>query len=222
MVAKCIPVQPFRFFAAFEISETRFYRTGNVRNGLFPDDSYGRSVTNIFKNRAFKAGITYKINGRNYIYANVADITRPPYFDNAYISPRTRDFEQPALSSESIQSAEAGYILNAPKIKLRIGGYYTAQNDALNVLTFYHETYRSFVNYALSNIDKLYVGGEFGFEASAAKTFRSAALLRSAVTIIAAASMQQSRSIILQKRSTTKPFILRISAWQEHRKTPTA
>ena len=43
------------------------------------------------------------------------------------------------------------------------------KNDALNVLTFYHETYRSFVNYALSNIDKLYVGGEFGFEASAAK-----------------------------------------------------
>lgn len=159
----------FDFFAALEVSETRFYRTGNVRNGLFPDDSYGRSESNIFKNRAIKAGITYKINGRNYVYANVADITRPPYFDNAYISPRTRDFEQPNLTSESIQSAEAGYILNAPKIKLRIGGYYTTQNDAFNILTFYHETYRNFVNYALSNIDKIYFGAEFGFETSPVK-----------------------------------------------------
>lgn len=159
----------FDFFAALEISETRFYRTGNVRNGLFPDDSYGHSESNVFKNRAIKTGITYKINGRNYVYANVADITRPPYFDNAYISPRTRDFTQSNLVSESVQAAEAGYILNAPKFKLRIGGYYTTQNDGLNILTFYHETYRSFVNYALSNIDKIYFGGEFGFEAGLVK-----------------------------------------------------
>ena len=51
----------------------------------------------------------------------------------------------------------------------RLGGYYTAINDGLNVLSFYHETYRNFVNYALSNIDRVYFGGEFGFEANPAK-----------------------------------------------------
>ena len=157
------------FFVAFEVSTNEFNRTGNVRNGLFPDNSYGKSTTYAFKNYAIKGGITYKIDGRNYVYANFSDLTRPPYFDNAYISARTRDATQSNLVSESIQTAEAGYILNAPKLKLRLGGYYTSVSDGLNVLSFYHETYRNFVNYALSNIDRVYYGGEFGFEVKPVK-----------------------------------------------------
>jgi hypothetical protein len=157
------------FFTAAKISENKFWRVGHTRNGLFPDNSFGKSSINDFTNYALKAGITYKINGRNYLYANAAYLTRPPYFDNAYISARTRDAEQNDLTSETIQSAEGGYILNAPKLKIRLGGYYSSFKDGFNVLTFYHETYRSFVNYALSNIDKLHFGGEFGIEAKVAR-----------------------------------------------------
>ena len=156
------------FFVTTEISENKFWRVGHVKNGLFPGNSFGKSAINDFTNYAAKAGITYKINGRNYLYANVAYLTRAPYFDNAYISARTRDVEQDNLTSEIIQSVEGGYILNAPKLKIRLGGYYTSFKDGFNVLTFYHETYRSFVNYALSNIDKLHFGGEFGVEAKVA------------------------------------------------------
>jgi hypothetical protein len=157
-------------FAAAEISENKFWRTGHVRNGLFPENSYGKSSINDFTNYAFKAGITYKVNGRNYLYANAAYLTRPPYFENAYISPRTRDVEQNNLISEVIETAEAGYVLNAPKLKIRFGSYYTSFQHGFDVLTFYHETYRNFVNYALSNIDKLHFGGEFGFEAKVTST----------------------------------------------------
>ena len=93
--------QHIDFFIASEISENKFWRTGHVRNGLFPNNSYGKSAINDFTNYAVKAGITYKINGRNYLYANAAYITRPPYFENAYISPRTRDAEQNNLTSET-------------------------------------------------------------------------------------------------------------------------
>ena len=160
--------QRIDFFIAGEISENKFWRTGHVRNGLFPNNSYGKSAINDFTNYAAKAGITYKINGRNYLYANAAYITRPPYFENAYISPRTRDVEQNDLTSEVIQTTEAGYVLNAPKLKIRLGGYYTSFQHGFDVLTFYHETYRNFVNYALSNIDKLHFGAEFGIEAKVA------------------------------------------------------
>lgn len=156
------------FFVAAELSENKFRRTGHMRNGLFPENSYGRSAINDFTNYAVKAGITYKINGRNYFYVNAAYLTRPPYFENAYISPRTRDIEQNNLTNEVIQTAEAGYVLNAPKLKIRLGGFYTSFQHEFDVLTFYHETYRSFVNYALSNIDKLHFGGEFGVEAKVA------------------------------------------------------
>ena len=154
------------FFLAAELSQTQFYRTGNVKNGLFPDNSYGKGKVNIFTNYAAKAGFTYKINGRNYLYINASSLTKAPYFDNAYISARTRDAEQDNLVSEQIQTAEGGYVLNAPKIKIRLSGYYTSFKHGFNVLTFYHDDYRNFVNYALSNIDKLQFGGEFGFEAT--------------------------------------------------------
>lgn len=157
------------FFIATELSQNKFWRVGNVRNGLFPDDSYGKSNINSFINYSAKAGITYKINGRNYVYANAAYISRPPYFENAYISARTRDMVQDALTSETIQTVEGGYILNAPKLKLRLSGYYSSFQDGFNILSFYHETYRNFVNYAISNIDKIHFGGEFGFEAKVAR-----------------------------------------------------
>lgn len=157
------------FFATAEVSQNKFWRTGNVKNGLFPDNSFGKGTVQNFTNYAFKAGVTYKINGRNYLYMNAAYITRPPFFENSYISARTRDAEQDGLTDEKIKTVEGGYILNAPKIKLRIGGYYTMFEDGFNVLTFYHETYRNFVNYAISNIDKLHFGGEFGFEAKVAR-----------------------------------------------------
>ncbi|MEP6596834.1 MAG: TonB-dependent receptor, partial [Ginsengibacter sp.] len=153
------------FFAAAEGSHTEFWRTGNTQNGLFPDNSFGKSKTNAFNNYSVKGGVTYKFNGRNYVFVNAAYLTRAPYFDNAYVSARTRDFLQDSLVSEKIETAEAGYIMNAPKIKIRLSGYYTHMRDAYNVLTFYNDAYQSFVNYALSNIDRLYFGGEFGLEA---------------------------------------------------------
>ena len=167
------------FYAAGEASQTAFRRVGNVRNGLFPNDSYGKSNLHTFNNFSAKGGITYKLNGRNYFYLNGAAITRAPYYDNSYISPRTRDFVQNNLRSEDIQTIEGGYVLNAPKIKFRASGYYTSMQHGFNVMTFYYDDYQDFVNYALSNIDRLYFGGEFGAEVKAARN----------VTVNAAASI---------------------------------
>ena len=152
-------------FLAGELSYTRFWREGLVRNGLFPDNSFGKSKVNRFTNYSLKGGITYKIDGRNYLYANGAVMTRPPFFENVYIAPRTRDFQQENIQNVEVTSFEGGYILNAPKLKLRLNGYYTTSNNDYNVLTFFHDDFRNFVNYALSNIDRVHFGGEFGFEA---------------------------------------------------------
>jgi hypothetical protein len=156
------------FFVAGEGSQTIFRRIGNVKNGLFPGDSYGKSTPNIFYNYSVKAGVTYKINGRNYLYVSGALLTRAPYYEDAYISPRTRDVLQDSLRNANIQTLEAGYILNAPKLKIHLVGYYTQMKHSFNVLTFYDDGFQTFGNYALSNINRLYFGGEFGFEATVA------------------------------------------------------
>lgn len=153
------------YFLALEISKTSFYRNGNYRNGLFPTSSYGKAATQDFNNYALKTGFTYKLNGRNYFYGNIASMTKAPFFDNVYISPRIRNTTQDKVTSEKINSLEAGYVLNAPKIKVRLTGYYTEFKNQMNVLTFFHEFYQNFVNYGLTGINKTHSGGELGIEA---------------------------------------------------------
>ncbi|MFZ9388065.1 MAG: TonB-dependent receptor [Chitinophagaceae bacterium] len=158
------------FFLAGTISRTEFHRDGRVRNGLFPDDSKGEGVRNEFTNYAAKGGITYKIDGRNYVFARASYQTRAPYFENVYVSPRTRNAQQANVTSETIETAEAGYVMNAPKFKIRLSGYYTRFKDGMDVMSFYHDTYQNFVNYAINGIDKLHFGGEFGIEAKLSPT----------------------------------------------------
>ena len=153
------------FFAALELSNTQFWRTGNVKSGLFPNNSYGKSTVYNFNNYAFKGGFTFKIDGRNYFYVNQSIMSRAPFFSNVYVSARTRDITQPNIKSEQIQSVEGGYVLNAPKLKIRLSGYYTEIKNQMDVLSYYDDHYQNLVNYALSNISKLHYGMEFGFEA---------------------------------------------------------
>ncbi len=156
-------------FVAAEHSYTSFFRRGNVRTGIFPNNSFGKSKTYNFYNSSFKTGLTYKIDGRNYLFANGTYMSRAPFFENAFIAPRTRDFVQDNLKSEEIGSIEGGYVMNAPRLKIRATGYYTSMKNQLNVLTFYNDEFQNFVNYAISNIDKTHAGVEFGAEAKVYK-----------------------------------------------------
>ena len=152
------------FFVSAEHSYTQFYRYGNVKSGLFQDNSYGKSKNMDFYNYSVKGGITYKITSGNYFFVNAAYQTKAPFYDNAYLSPRTRDNVQDNLRSEQISSIEGGYVLIAPTVKLRLTGYYTQFKHGTNVLSFYNDDVRNFVNYALSNIGKLHYGVEAGTE----------------------------------------------------------
>ena len=181
------------FFVGAEHSYTRFWREGNVKAGLFPDHSFGKSATQQFFNYSFKSGLTYKISTGNYIFVNASYTTKAPFFENAYLAPRSRDFIQDSLKSEKISSIEAGYVLIAPTVKLRATGYYTKFKDQLNVLTFYNDATRSFVNYALSNIGKEHMGVELGAEV----------ILDKGLTLNAAASIGRFRYNTRQNATVT-------------------
>lgn len=152
------------FFVGAENSYTDFWRVGNVKSGLFLDNSYGKSAEHQFYNYAFKAGASYKLAKMNYLFMNARYETRAPFFENAYLAPRTRDFVQDNLRNEQVSSIEAGYALISPTVKFRGTAYYTQFAHQMNVLTFYNDQLRTFVNYALSNIGKVNKGLELGAE----------------------------------------------------------
>ncbi|MCD6111796.1 MAG: Plug domain-containing protein [Bacteroidales bacterium] len=152
------------FYLAGSVSHTSFWRTGNMQNGKFPDNSYGDSEKQKYFNFALKSGATYKINGKNFISFNAAYLTNAPYFRNAFISARTRNDVIDNLSNEKILSGDINYIIRSPFIKSRLTFYYTKFIDQTWSRSFYHDEMRSFVNYIMTGVDKLHYGTELGIE----------------------------------------------------------
>ena len=150
-------------FMAVNLSNTQFYRNGLFHNTLFAT-SFGKSSTINFDNYGIKGGFTYKIDGRNYIYANEYYATIAPNYNNVYLSPATRTLTQDQITSMSIKSMEAGYIYNSPKIKMRLAGYYTETDNEMQVRSYYDADISNTVNVAIRNINKLYYGLEWGGE----------------------------------------------------------
>ena len=159
-----VSLTKFDFFAAVSLSNTTFWRTGHMRNGRFPDNSYGNSEKHNFLNYGVKGGATYKITGRHYLDLNAGYQTRAPYFRDSYISSRVRDHVIDGLSSEKIFTTDASYIVRAPIIKSRLTVYYSDFMNQTWNRSYYHEGYRAFVNYIVTNVDTRNVGAELGVD----------------------------------------------------------
>lgn len=151
------------FYGGAEFSTTHFWRYGHMRNGRSPENSKGQGDIHSFYNYALKAGATWKINGRNYIYANILWKTRAPYLQTAYISPRIKD-DVAKLTNEKIFSADLNYIIKTPVVQGRLTLYHTMFFDGMESFSFYHDDYRTFVNYTMNNVDKVHQGVELGLD----------------------------------------------------------
>lgn len=164
------------FFVAADLSFTTFWREGNVRVGLFPETSFGKSEVKRFFNYAVKGGVTYKINGRNYLFANGSYATRAPFLDNSFVSIRTRNTYANDLQSEKIYSAELGYHLRSPRIKIKADLFFTQFMDQTKTMSFFNDDLRTLVNYTLTGIDTRHYGAELGIEAKVYKGFSATAV----------------------------------------------
>jgi len=143
---------------------TSMWREGLMRKGLFPENSFGPSDKINFLTWGVKAGGDYRITGRHMIVFNTLLTTNPPLFRNSFLSPRTRNTITPDLSKETIISGDISYILRSPVIKGRLTGYYTRFMNQTEVTSFYHDEWRTLVNYAMTGIDKENYGVEAGAE----------------------------------------------------------
>ncbi len=163
------------FFGALKLSYTEFWRNGKMRNGKFPETSYGNSEHQKFFNYAVKGGLNYKITGRNFILLNGTYLTRAPYFRNSYVSPRTRDNVVNNLKSETIFGGDLSYLYRSPNFQIKITGYYTEFRDGTESTSFYHDELNTFVNYSMTGVNKLHYGAEFGTEVKISPTITATA-----------------------------------------------
>lgn len=155
----------FDYYVGANASYDQFWRTGHMRNGLFPEDSYGDSDKNNFMNYGAKAGVTYKITGRHYLSVNAMYQTKAPTFRDSYLSDRTRDQVVGDLTNEKITSIDANYVIRYPKFNARLSAYYAKFVDKTWSRSFYHEELNNFVNYNMTGMDQRNMGLELGAQA---------------------------------------------------------
>jgi hypothetical protein len=141
-----------------------FWRDGLYKKGLFPDNSYGPSQKQNFFTYTGKLGLTYKFKGNNMIYANAGYMTRAPFFQESFLSPRTRNTIVPNLTTEKILSADLNYSLKIGEFALRITGFFTDIKDQTKLISFYDDIQRSYTNFAMSGIDQRHIGLEAGIK----------------------------------------------------------
>lgn len=159
-----IDIRKFNIFLSAYSSYTSMWREGFMRNGKFPENSFGVSDKYNFFDYGAKTGVVFKVNGRNFIQGHAAYMTQAPTFSDIFVSPRTRANTVDNIVSEKIMSGDLGYYLRAPRIKASANVYYTKFQDQTKVMSFYHDGYRNFVNYAISGIDKTHQGIELALE----------------------------------------------------------
>jgi len=145
-------------------SYSSFWRKGYMKNGRYPDNSYGKSDVNSFINFDAKAGITYKITGRHFLRLNASMASNAPVAENSFINARTSDRVAANLDNEQIISGEASYIFRGLKGIARITAYQTYFNNLTDIKSYYDDQLQTFVNILLQNMDKVHQGIEVGAE----------------------------------------------------------
>lgn len=143
-----------------KLTYTDFQRNGNMKNGRFPDNSYGKSAKYSFFDYNFKGGMTYKFNGRHYLSANIGFSTEAPIPDRAFAMSRVSDQVVKGLSSSKVFATDINYIFSMPSLSGRVSVFQTNFYDQLERMAYYHDTERTFVFHNLTGVNKVNRGIE--------------------------------------------------------------
>ncbi len=143
-----------------EAGYAAMWREGVWRKGLFPTDSKGDSKLLEFLTYRAKGNISYRFSNRHAVEAAVVYMQNPPSFQDAFISPRTRNATTPALKAERVFGVDAAYDLRIGEIKFRAAAYYTYISNQANVLSYYDDVAATYTNFAMSGIDRKHYGVE--------------------------------------------------------------
>ncbi len=154
----------FQFFFGGEVGLNQFWRTGRMQNGRFVENSLGDSEKQSYYTYGAKGGVTYKVNGRNYLYANGFIGTKPPQFRDIFLSPRNRNDVVPGVDPYTLQSLEGGFIHRAPKLRARLTGYLTEFKDEVESSLFFAQLLGEFSTIVRTGVDRQHMGLEGAFE----------------------------------------------------------
>lgn len=158
---------------------TSYQRDGKFKNGSYENNSFGKSNTVSFLNIDVKGGLTYKINGKNYVSISGARWSYAPQYEQVFVVARTSNVIDPSAKNINFMSGEMAYYHRGARVKANLTTFYTLSQDETEVRRFYTELTNSFGTLLINGTNKRYVGVEGAVEAKIANTGFTATALAS-------------------------------------------
>ena len=176
------------FYLAQNYSRSEYQREGLYRNGYYPTNSFGKSDNKVFDNFGFKGGLTYKISGRQFLTGNAFYQTKAPSMRNVFPNARVSNNATLNISNENITSGDVSYVINTPKFKGRLTGYFSKVRNATRTTFFFadgvgiddgdpatNDENGDFLAETITGLDRRNVGAELGLEFQLSSTLKATA-----------------------------------------------
>ena len=140
------------------------YRKGHMRNGMFADNSYGKSKHADFLTGGGKFSGTWTLGSGNAVSLGLGYEHRAPQASNAFVSPEmNNDFVQ-NLRNERIFSSEVSYQYAGSWLRANLSAYYNHLTHVTEWQNFYYDDVNSFTYVSMTGIKKNYYGVELGID----------------------------------------------------------
>ena len=149
-------------FVSGRIGGVEMQRDGKMRNGMFLDNSYGKSKTAHFLEGGGKMGAVVTLGRGHVISGGFGMEVRAPQAQAAFVSPEMNNDFVVDLKNEKDFSAEIGYQMQNSWLKANIMAYGAIVNDATEWQNFYFDDINSFSYVSMTGISKEYYGIEWG------------------------------------------------------------
>lgn len=151
-------------FITGKVGGRRMWREGFMRNGLFQDNSYGKSGIARFLDGGMKMGSTINLGKGHAVSAGLGYELRSPNASVAFMCPEMNNDYVTNLQNEKVLSAELGYAINNKWFRLNLNAYYYHMQDGTEYQNFYNDDSNSFSYNSLTGIKKEYYGIELGLK----------------------------------------------------------
>jgi len=166
----------WHLMVAGKIGATDMYRKGNMRNGMFAENSYGKSGRAKFGEGGAKGSMTFNAGHGHTFSLGAGYEWRPPMATTAFVSPEMNNDFVNNLKDEHIFSSDFGYQYQNAWLHANLNAYYSYLSHVTEWQNFYFDDINSFSYVSMTDIVKEYYGVELGMRFKVTSAFDITAL----------------------------------------------
>lgn len=137
-------------------------RNGHMRNGMFPNNSFGKSDIARFTEGGLKASSTMNLGNGHAVKLGLGYQQNAPHATTAFVSPEVNNDFVKNLRDERVFSSEINYQFKSSWMELSLNGYISWLQNVTEWQQFYFDDINSFSYVSMTGIEKKYYGVELG------------------------------------------------------------